>query len=323
MHNYNLAPKLNKNYIRSVWNNLPKYIRPTLLLPSKILSKQFGCDLTIATETFQYTGSFKFRPAYNLISGISRKDVIAGSSGNFGQAVALACVLLGKTCTVVMPDTTARVKIGSVKSYGAKVDLINIRKISRIDRVKQLLKKYPDSFEARAFDDYRVVAGNSTLGKEIFSFMDFDIIVVPVGGGGLSSGIIISRDFLNKKTQIIGVEPMAGNDAAISLRTGKLTSNEFEADTIADGARTHSLGKLNWEILRSGIEEIIEVKDEKTLEALRLYFLYVNLKVEPTGALSLGALLTNPSRFKGKKVCVIVSGGNVDPTVYAESIKNK
>lgn len=320
MHRYDTSPELTKKYISSVWKTLPKYIRQTVLLPSPTLSKQLDCDLTIATETFQYTGSFKFRPAYNLISSISQKNVIAGSSGNFGQAVAFACKLLGKTCTVVMPDTTARVKIDSVKSYGANIDLINVRKISRNGRVKQLLEKYPEAFEAKAFDDYRVVAGNSTLGKEILSYLDFDVIVVPIGGGGLSSGIVIARDYLNAKTRIIGAEPVPGNDAAISFRTGKLTPNEHEAITIADGARTLSLGKLNWEILRNGLEEIIEVVDEKTLEALRLYFRHVNLKVEPTGALSLGALLVNPAKFKGKRVCVIVSGGNVDPSVYAKAI---
>jgi threonine dehydratase len=173
---------------------------------------------------------------------------------------------------------------------------------------------------AQAYDDYRVVAGNSTLSQEILSAADFDMLVVPVGGGGLCSGQIIARDYLHAHTEIIGAEPLPGNDAARSLRGGQLISNEQEPDTVADGARTLSLGTLNWEIIRRGIAGIIEVPDVLTLEALRRYFLYANLKVEPTGALALGALLAQPKRFSGKRVCCIVSGGNVDPALYAQAL---
>src|SRR5574340_1801658 len=133
------APQLTEEYIDSVWEKLPHFIRPTLLLPSRILSEQFHCDVTIASETFQYTGSFKFRAAYNLLSSISQQRIVTASSGNFGQAVAYASKLLGKTCTVVMPSTSAQVKIAAVQSHGGIVDLVNVRKISRNDRVQQLL----------------------------------------------------------------------------------------------------------------------------------------------------------------------------------------
>ncbi len=320
---YATAPQLTNEYITSVWETLPRYVRPTLLLPNPALSAQLNCNLTIASETFQYTGSFKFRAAYNLLSSISQQRVVTASSGNFGQAVAYACKLLGKTCTVVMPDTSAQVKVAAVQSHGGIIDLIDVRKISRNDRVKQLLAEQPGSFYAHAYDDYRVVAGNSTLSKEIFSASDFDVLVVPVGGGGLCSGQIIARDRLHARTEIIGAEPLPGNDAARSLRSGQLISNEHEPDTIADGARTLSLGVLNWEIIQQGIADIIEVPDALTLEALRHYFLYANLKVEPTGALSLGALLTQPERFQDKRVCCIVSGGNVDPEIYARALLEK
>ena len=125
------------------------------------------------------------------------------------------------------------------------------------------------------------------------------------------------------RTEIIGAEPLPGNDAARSLHSGHLVRNEHEPRTIADGARTVSLGTLNWEILQHGIADIVEVPDEQTLAALRIYFSYVNLKAEPTGALSLGALLTQPERFRGKHVCCIVSGGNVDPAVYAKAITSE
>ena len=323
MPRYESAPQLTDEYITSVWEILPRHVRPTLLLQSESLSAQLGCDLTIASETFQYTGSFKFRAAYNLLSSIPEPRIVTASSGNYGQAVAYACKLLGKKCTVVMPATSAQVKIAAVQSHGGIVDLIDVHKIGRNERVQQLLEEQPGAFSAQAYDDYRVVAGNSTLGKEILNAAAFDVILVPVGGGGLSSGQVVARDHAGARTEIIGAEPQIGNDAARSLRSGTLTYNEREPATVADGARTLGLGRLNWEILQHGMTDIVEVPDEITLEALRQYFRYVNLKVEPTGALSLGALMTAPERFQGKRVCCIVSGGNVDPAVYANALLAK
>ena len=320
MLHYTTASDLTDQYIDRVWEMLPHRVRSTLLISNEALSAQLGCDLTIASETFQYTGSFKFRAAYNLLSSIPQRRVVAASSGNFGQAVAYACKLLGKSATIVMPNTSAQVKIEAVKSYGAGADLINVREVSRDGRVQQLLAEHPDAFVAQAFDDYRVVAGNSTLGKEIFGVGNFDMIVVPVGGGGLSSGIVVARDHLGVATMIIGAEPLPGNDAARSLHSHQLIRNEHEPATIADGARTISLGRLNWEVLSQGIADILEVPDEVTLDALRRYFRFANLKVEPTGALSLAAIIAHPERFAGKRVCCIVSGGNVDPAVYAKAL---
>lgn len=318
MYNYATAPELTDHYVDAVWETLPEHLRPTLLLPCPTLSEQYQCDVTIASETFQHTGSFKFRAAYNLLSSIPHKHVITASSGNFGQAVSYACKLLGKTCTVVMPSTSARVKIASVQSHGGTVDLIDVHEISRADRVAQLMAERPDAFQAQAYDDYRVVTGNSTLGKDILSAADFDMIVVPIGGGGLCSGIVVARDHLQKQTQIIGAEPLLGNDAARSLHSGQLVRNQQEPATIADGARTVSLGKLNWEILQQGVTDIIEVPDPLILKALRHSFRSLNLKVEPTGALALGAIFTQSERFYKKRICCVVSGGNVDPSVYAQ-----
>ncbi len=320
MRSYTSAQELTGAYLASVWETLPRYVRPTLLLTGTRLSEQLGCDLTIASETFQYTGSFKFRAAYNLLASVPQQRVIAASSGNFGQAVACAARMLGKQATIVMPDTSAQVKIDAVRSYGATADLVDVKQVSRAERVQQVLREQPGAFVAQAYDDYRVVAGNSTLGKEIFNAAEFDVLLAPVGGGGLISGQIIARDYLNRQTEIIGAEPQPGNDAARSLHSGRLVRNEQEPGTVADGARTLSLGELNWEIVRQGVSDIIEVPDELTLEALRRYFLLANLKVEPTGALALGALLVNPARFAGKRVCCVVSGGNVDPAVYARAL---
>jgi threonine dehydratase len=173
----------------------------------------------------------------------------------------------------------------------------------------------PDAYFASAYDDQLVIDGNASFGCELAS-KDFDIVVVPVGGGGLISGVVKGLKRNNSKTTAVGAEPLLGNDAARSLKAGKLIQNETEPTTIADGARTISLGKLNWEIIRENVNQIIEVPEAVIAEALRLYFHLANLKCEPTGALPLAAVLTQPAFFAGKRICLVVSGGNVDPAVY-------
>lgn len=305
--------------MRSDHPTLLTAIRPTTFIGSAKLRDHLGLDITIATETFQHTGSFKFRAAYNLALNVEQDEVLTASSGNFGQALAYACKLTGKKCTVVMPSTSARVKIDAVRGYGATVDLVDTTKVGRNERVAQLAAEMPDAYFASAYDDKYVIEGNATIGDEL-ARGDFDAVITPVGGGGLISGIVTGLCRSGSRTELIGAEPLLGNDAARSLKAGMLISNESEPMTIADGARTISLGKLNWEIIRDSVADIIEVSDEKIAEAVRLYFTLANLKSEPTGALSLGAILSDPARFAGRKVCLIVSGGNVDAAVYREFI---
>ncbi len=298
---------------------LREAIRPTTFIESAKLRDHLGLDVTIATETFQHTGSFKFRAAYNLALNVEQYEILTASSGNFGQALAYACKLLGKKCTVVMPVTSAQVKIDAVRGYGATVDLVDTTKVGRNERVTQLAEQMPDAYFASAYDDRYVIEGNSSLGNELAA-KDFDVVITAVGGGGLISGLITGYQRNGKSPQIFGAEPQLGNDASLSLQAGKLIANETEPLTIADGARTISLGNLNWEIIKNGVAGIIEVPDDAIADALRLYFEFVNLKCEPTGALSLGAILEDKERFKNKKLCLIVSGGNVDAAVYAKLI---
>ena len=300
--------------------SLREAIRPTTFIRSSKLVDYLGLDITIASETFQHTGSFKFRAAYNVVLNNENEQFIGVSSGNFGQALAYACKLLGRKCTVIMPANSAQVKVDAVRNYGAEADLIDVKVVSRADRLAQLAEEHPDAYLASAYDDQLVVDGNSTLGDELAEY-DFDTVIVPVGGGGLISGIIQSFCCLGKLTQVLGAEPVIANDAARSLRAGELMANDFEPQTIADGTRTLSLGKVNWPIVKNGVREIVEVSEDNIKTALKLYFELSNLKCEPTGALSLGAILEKPEIFAGKKVCVVVSGGNVDPAVYADLIR--
>jgi threonine dehydratase len=299
--------------------SLSEIIRPTTFIESEKLYTRFDMNLTIASETFQHTGSFKFRAAYNLAWKVPNEEILTASSGNFGQALALACRFVGKKCTVVMPETSARVKIEAVRSYGATVDLVDTNKIGRNERVAQLAAQMPDAYLASAYDDLLVIEGNSTLGDELAQ-KDFDVIISPVGGGGLISGISKGLRRNSHRATLIGAEPLLGNDAFRSLKAGEIVRNEAEPVTIADGARTISVGVHNWEIIKSDVAEIIEVSEEKIVEAVRLYFTLANLKVEPTGALSLGAVLEKREKFKDKKICLVVSGGNVDTEIYRQII---
>src|SRR5215216_3248002 len=157
---------LTEEYIRRVWAELPAFVRPTTFHSTMLLNQALGADVTLASETLQITGSFKFRAAYNLLREVDNNEVITTSSGNFGQAVAYACMLLGKRCTVVMPLTSSKTKQAAIRAYGGEIELLDVAITSRMERIAQLLEEHPDAFVAPPYDHYRVVAGNSTLGRE-------------------------------------------------------------------------------------------------------------------------------------------------------------
>jgi len=291
--------------------------RTTIIEPRR-LSNALGARIILASETFQHTGSFKFRAAYNVVMQAEADLFLTASSGNFGQALAYACELRKKSCIVVMPSTSAKVKVDAVRGYGGKVELVDVTVKSRWERVWELAKEHPEAYVASPYDDPFVIEGNSSLGRELAELdYAFDSVIVPVGGGGLSSGVVVGLKDAGKSIPVIGAEPLLANDAARSLREGRIVSNDGEPQTIADGARTLSLGDRNWEILKTGLSKIVEVPEENISEGLRGLFKLANLKVEPTAALGIGAILTEPETFAGQTVCCVVSGGNVDLQVYA------
>lgn len=297
--------------------------RPVTLVDAPRLARRFGVQLIIASETFQHTGSFKFRAAYHLAASVPQRHIIAASSGNFGQALAFACQLLGKSCTIVMPDTSAQVKVEAVREFGGRIDFIDTRLKSRKARVAELARECPEAYLASAFDDSLVIEGNATLGVELAAVRpEFDLIIAPVGGGGLTSGLITGLRAAGSRSRVVGVEPLLANDAARSLRAGRLIANETEPPTLADGVRTLSLGQHNWSVLRDGLAGIVEVSEECIVQGVRLLFHLANLKAEPTGALGIAALLTAPERFQGRSVCCVVSGGNVDAELFRELLAN-
>jgi threonine dehydratase len=277
--------------------------------------------MILASETFQQTGSFKFRAAYHVASTVPQKLLITASSGNFGQALAYACKLTDKSCIIVMPSTAAHVKIEAVREFGGQVELIDTRLISRRQRVAELAALHPDAYIASSADDELVIAGNSSLGAELSSLANIlDCVITPIGGGGLASGIVTGMRRSGAQTPVIAAEPELANDAAQSLRAGHIVSLDAEPPTIADGARVLSLGKHNWEVLKDGLQDVIEVSEDRIADAVRLLFVKANLKVEPTGALGVAAVLSDPERFEHRTVCCVISGGNVDPASYAKLI---
>ena len=276
----------------------------------------------LASETLQYTGSFKFRAAYNVASKVKESHVITASSGNFGQAIAYACALFGKRCTVVMPETAPKIKVDAVREYGAEVDLVDVRVKGRLERLAELARDFPAAYVASPYDDPLVIEGNAGLARELFALgLDLDFIIAPIGGGGLTSGLVKAVRQSGSRTRILAAEPTLANDAAESFRAGHIVSQPDESSTIADGARMLRLGDNNWEILKDGLTAVIEVSEDQIREGVRLLFALANLKAEPTGALAIGAVLAEPERFEGKRVCCVISGGNADPALYAELVR--
>jgi threonine dehydratase len=221
-----------------------------------------------------------------------------------------------------MPSVAPRIKVDAVREYGAEVDLIDVAKKSRLDRISELAEEFPEAYVASPYDDPFVIAGNATLATEVFDLgLELDFIIAPIGGGGLTSGLVKAVEQSGKMIDVVAAEPLLSNDAAQSFRAGRIVSLPDESKTIADGARVLRIGDRNWDILRAGLTDVVEVTEDQIKEGIRLLFALANLKAEPTGALALGAVLAQPNRFKGKRVCCVISGGNADPALYASLIE--
>lgn len=301
---------------------LSKVVRPCTFIYPYRLAEELDLSLYIGSEAFQITGSFKFRAAYNLAENIAETTVITASSGNFGQALACACRMLNKKCIVVMPSNSAKIKIDSTRHWGAQLELIDTKVKSRAEKVAELAEVYKDAYVASAYDDDFVIEGNASLGLEIAdSNLDIDLVVAPIGGGGLCSGLASGiRKSTHPEIEVYAAEPALANDASRSLAAGKIISCSEESQTIADGARTLSVGKRNFEILKKELAGLIEVSEDGMKEALRNCFLLANLKLEPTAALSIAAVMANRDKFAGRKILCVASGGNVDPAFFTQLI---
>jgi threonine dehydratase len=291
------------------------FVKRTPVLTSASIDALTGAKVHFKCENFQRMGAFKFRGAYNALSQLSdeqkRKGVVAFSSGNHAQAVALAGKLLGIRATIVMPTDAPRVKLEATRGYGAEVVLYDASNEDR-QKIAERLALERGLTVIPPFDHPHILAGQGTAAKELIEETGpLDILMVPCGGGGLLSGCSIAAKYLSPKCKVIGVEPAAGDDGLRAFRSGKLESIKLP-DTIADGARTTSLGKITFVLIQKHVDDFLTVTDEELLKWM--FFLWERMKivVEPTGALAASALLQGKIDAKGKKVGVVISGGNVD-----------
>ena len=289
--------------------------RKTPVMISTQLDSRLSAKTFLKCESFQRAGAFKFRGAYNAISRIPMDErargVVAYSSGNHAQAVALACRLLGIPATIVMPQDAPRVKRAAAEGYGARI-VEHDPAVARREDVAREIQKDGSPTLIPPFDHPHIVAGQGTAAKELLEEVPgLDVLLVPCGGGGLLSGSSIAARALCGRCKVIGVEPEGADDGARSFRSGRIERCD-RPDTIADGARTPSLGEIPFAIIRRNVNDIVTVSDRQIVAAMRFLWERMKLVVEPTGALGLAAALAGRVPVSGRSVGVIVSGGNVD-----------
>ena len=288
----------------------------TPILRSRLLDEMVGAQIYLKAEHLQRTGAFKFRGAFNAVAALNQevrsKGVVSYSSGNHAQALARAAQIFRIPATIVMPSDAPQSKRKATEAYGAGVVEYD-RYTQKRESIAEELRKEHKLTLIPPFDDPYVIAGQSTCGQELIEQTDhLDQVIVAVGGGGLIAGTALAIQQRNPKCQIIGVEPEKGNDVQRSLAAGAIIEIAVP-ETIADGQQTTSAGVHTFPIIQKYVDEIVTVTDEQIIEAMVFLFKYQNQVVEPSGASSLAAVLNDKTHSKGKRVGVIISGGNVSP----------
>jgi threo-3-hydroxy-L-aspartate ammonia-lyase len=300
--------------VRAAAARIAPWIHETPLLTSRSLSEAAGVEVRLKCENLQRAGAFKIRGAMNALLQIPQADrargVVAFSSGNHAQGVALAARLLGMPATIVMPENSVQSKVEATEAYGARVVQAGVTSATR-DTVARQLAEQSGASIIPPFDDERIIAGAGTVGLEIVeSWPEVTTIISPLGGGGLLSGIAIAATSLRADIDVFGVEPAAGNDGEQSFKRGEIVTID-PPDTIADGARTLAIGKRNFAIIRERVADVVSVDDATLLTTLKFAMYRTKLVIEPTGALGIAALLEKKIRPRGP-VAIVVSGGNLD-----------
>jgi threonine ammonia-lyase medium form len=295
----------------------------TPVLTSQTLDQRTGARAHLKAECFQRGGAFKFRGAYNKISSLDedalRRGVIAYSSGNHAQAVAIAAGLLGTNATIVMPEDAPAAKLDATRGYGADVvpydrwteDREEIGARLAQERGLELVKPY---------DDPLVMAGQGTVALELLADApELDLLLVPISGGGLIAGCATAAKALRPEIRVVGVEPEEGNDTQRSLAAGERVHIEVPR-TIADGLQSTEPGEQTFEILRRRVDEVVTVTDDEIVAAMVFLFDRLKLVVEPSGAVGVAALLTGKLDARDRSVGVVLSGGNVGAARFAELV---
>lgn len=287
----------------------------TPVLRSRQADEIAGAQLFFKCENFQRVGAFKFRGAYNAISCLTdaekRRGVVAFSSGNHAQGMALAAQMLGVPVTILMPTDSPAMKLAATRGYGAEVILYDRQREDR-EAIAARLGAERGLAVIPSYDHKDVIAGQGTAVKELIDEVgQLDYLFVCTGGGGLLSGSAIAAAALSPGCQVYGVEPEAGNDGQRSFRSGAIVHIDTP-QTIADGAQTQHLGNYTFDIIRRDVDDVLTVSDAQLVEEMRFFAARMKIVVEPTGCLGFAAARAMREQLKGKRVGVIISGGNVD-----------
>ncbi|HAH49927.1 MAG TPA: serine dehydratase [Balneola sp.] len=300
--------------IKAAHQVIDPYAHRTPVLSSNKVNIHANASVFFKCENFQKVGAFKFRGACNAVLTLSDKDAEQGvathSSGNHAQALALAARIRGIKAYVVMPENAPKVKVEAVKNYGAEVTFCEASLDAREGTLKKVVER-TGATTIHPYNDARIIAGQGTSAIEFLEECPFlDVIMTPIGGGGLLSGTALAAKSINPDIEIIGTEPKEADDAYRSFKEGKLIP-AYSTHTIADGLRT-SLGELPFQIIQKNVDDILTVDEESIISAMRFIWERMNMIIEPSCAVPVAALFNNQKRFVGKKVGIIITGGNVD-----------
>ncbi|MEQ9865614.1 threo-3-hydroxy-L-aspartate ammonia-lyase [Pectobacterium aroidearum] len=295
------------------------YANKTPVMTSRTVNDVFGAEVFFKCENFQRMGAFKFRGAMNALLQFSDEQKAAGvvtfSSGNHAQAIALSAKLLGIPATIVMPHDAPAAKVAATRGYGGNVVEYNRYTEDREQIGRDLAEKHGLTL-IPPYDHPHVIAGQGTAAKELLEETgELDALFVCLGGGGLLSGSALSARQLSPHCKIYGVEPLAGNDGQQSFRSGSIVHIDTP-NTIADGAQTQHLGNHTFPLIRQNVDDILTVTDDDLIDAMRFYAERMKIVVEPTGCLSFAAARNLRESLRGKRIGIIISGGNVDISRY-------
>jgi threonine dehydratase len=302
-----------KQTIIEAHERIKSYISHTPVMTSQSVNERAGCSVFFKCENFQKVGAFKARGAMNAALSLTTEQRAKGlathSSGNHAQAIARAAKILGTKSYIVMPRTAPEIKKRGVKGYGGEIFECEPTLQAREATLADVISK-TGATEIHPFNNYEVIAGQATAAKELFEEVGhLDVIMAPVGGGGLLSGTALATKYFSPNTKVIAGEPAGSDDAYRSMKSGKIEL--AQSNTIADGLLT-TLGDKTFPIIKEYVNEIITVSDEEIIEALKLVWERMKIIIEPSCAVPLAALIKEKERFKGKRVGIILSGGNVD-----------
>ncbi len=300
--------------IKQVVKRIRPYVHNTPVLESRTLNQYVGAKVFMKCENFQRMGAFKMRGATNAILQLTdderAKGVVTHSSGNFAQALSLAAQTLDTKAYIVMPDSAAGVKIDAVKGYGAEI-ILCAPTLEQREKISRNIQEKTGATFIHPSNDMNVILGQGTAAVELIKEVKYlDVIMTPIGGGGLVAGTALAVHHLLPEAETLGSEPFGADDAYLSLKTGKIQPS-IKPNTIADGLKTQ-LGDQNFPIIRKYVSKIIRVEESEIVDAMRYIWERMKIIIEPSSAVAVAALFRNKEEFKNRSVGIIISGGNVD-----------